>query len=438
MVTVRNNERYLREMLSDKVSGSHMGLWLLVPEYLRLGAWDLVGGLFGDRGDIPARLAMQMVNESALCVNRIRKKDSLCHQGFSLVNGLSFLATDESIHGILSEKTVSQYMDFQSALMKIRMLDGHYGNGDRIFAIDPHRIGSSSGRVMVQKKKRPELPSSKMMQTFFCNDAVTGQPLGFTLSASGKSCSQATIQLLDMIGGILSAEDRTLILADKEHFTQEIAAYIASSESMDVLMPAPGIKRVNDCIQGMDFKELWPGYAVARTEFGFSNSPLKFKLLAQKEAVSGKQDVCKAFFTTSDKDPAELLSKVFSKRWTIEEFFNFEGDMGWNRASTFNLNVRYGRQSLALLAQAAAFGLRKKLPEPYSRWNAAMLSQKVLTNMEGDIRVKDDSIIITYYGDHEALGIKDKYHNISQQLENENISPKIPWLYDYKLEFRFK
>ena len=125
MVTVRNNERYLREMLSDKVSGSHMGLWLLVPEYLRLGAWDLVGGLFGDRGDIPARLAMQMVNESALCVNRIRKKDSLCHQGFSLVNGLSFLATDESIHGILSEKTISQYMDFQSALMKIRMLDGH-------------------------------------------------------------------------------------------------------------------------------------------------------------------------------------------------------------------------------------------------------------------------------------------------------------------------
>jgi hypothetical protein len=41
-VTVRNNERYLRGMLSDKVSGSLMGLWLLVPEYLRLGGWDLV------------------------------------------------------------------------------------------------------------------------------------------------------------------------------------------------------------------------------------------------------------------------------------------------------------------------------------------------------------------------------------------------------------
>jgi hypothetical protein len=79
-----------------------------------------------------------------------------------------------------------------------------------------------------------------------------------------------------------------------------------------------------------------------------------------------------------------------------------------NRASTFKLNVRYGRQSLALLAQAAAFRLRKNLPEPYSRWTATMLSEKVFTNMEGDIRVKDDSIIITYYKDHEVPGLREK------------------------------
>jgi hypothetical protein len=32
-----------------------------------------------------------------------------------------------------------------------------------------------------------------MMQTFFCNDVITGQPLGFTLSASGKTYLQATL-----------------------------------------------------------------------------------------------------------------------------------------------------------------------------------------------------------------------------------------------------
>lgn len=112
--------------------------------------------------------------------------------------------------------------------------------------------------------------------------------------------------------------------------------------------------------------------------------------------------------------------------------------MGWNRASTFNLNVRYGKQSLALLAQAATRQLKIKLPQPYSQWSAASLAEKVLTNMEGYIRVKDDKIIVTYYRDHELLGLKNIYHNFNQQLENKGVSPKIPWLFDYKLEFLFK
>ena len=413
-----------------------MGLWLLVPEYLRLGGWDLLRGLFRDGDDITARLAMQMVNESALCLNRVRQKDSLCHQGFSLVNGLSFLATDESVHRILNGKSVSDYGSFQSELMKIRMLDRHYGAGERILAIDPHRIGSSTKRVMVQKKKRPDLPSAKMLQTFFCNDTDTGQPLAFTLSASGKTCSQATVQLLDMVAGVMG-QQKALVLADKEHFTREIADYFDGSHAMDILMPAPNQKGIAERITALEYRQLWPGYSVAETPFSFQNSDRNLRLIAQKDGPAGKETY-KAFLTTSGMDAGDLLSKIFSKRWTIEEFFNREGDMGWNRASTFNLNTRYGRQTLALLAQAATFRLRKNLPEANSRWNAGMISEKVLTNMEGDIRVKDDTIIITYYKDHEILGLRDKYHNISQQLENENISPKIPWLYDFKLDFRFK
>lgn len=77
--------------------------------------------------------------------------------------------------------------------------------------------------------------------------------------------------------------------------------------------------------------------------------------------------------------------------------------MGWNRASTFNLNIRYVKQSLALLAQAATPQLRRKLPKPYSPWTAAHAAQQVLTNMKGDIRVEDDTIIVTYYRDHQNL-----------------------------------
>ena len=35
-------ERGVRQLLANKVSGTMVGIWLLVPEYLRLGNWDLL------------------------------------------------------------------------------------------------------------------------------------------------------------------------------------------------------------------------------------------------------------------------------------------------------------------------------------------------------------------------------------------------------------
>lgn len=436
-VTAQSNEREIREKLAGKISGGHMGLWLLVPEYLRLGAWDLLQGTFGNPSNfMAARLAMQVVNESALCVNRIRRKGSLCYQGFSLVNGLSRLASDESIHELLDNQSMQHYEEMQVNLLRIRNLSGHYQQGQKVVAVDPHRILSATQRDMAKKRKRPKEPSRKMMQTFFCNDVSTGQPMCFTVASTGKNCSKATLQLLNVIerAGISDA----LVVADKEHFTQQISEYFHEHSTFDMLIPAPRIDRVTQRFKDIVFHSLWAGYAIGETQFNFAKSNLDYRLIVQREGESADQYSYKAFITTSSKSADELMTREFVRRWNIEEFFNFEGDMGWNRASTFNLNIRYGRQSLALLAQAATYQLKKKLPKPYSQWTAAQLANKVLTNMEGDLRVKDDTIIVTFYRDHEKLNLQEKYQNINLKLEKENINPKIPWLFDFKLDFRFK
>ena len=148
-VTPGSNERNIREQLSEKISGSHMGLWLLIPEYLQLGTWDMLKGVFkDDTNPLAANLGMQMVNESVLCVNRIRRKDSLCNQGFSLVNGLSFLATDESVHHILNDRKIDEFEQMQQTLLQLRKINGHYTDNNTVLAIDPHRIPSSTKRTM--------------------------------------------------------------------------------------------------------------------------------------------------------------------------------------------------------------------------------------------------------------------------------------------------
>ena len=43
-------ERGVRQGLADKVAGNLLGLWLLIPELLRLGVWDLLCGWTGRRG----------------------------------------------------------------------------------------------------------------------------------------------------------------------------------------------------------------------------------------------------------------------------------------------------------------------------------------------------------------------------------------------------
>ncbi len=74
----------------------------------------------------------------------------------------------------------------------------------------------------------------------------------------------------------------------------------------------------------------------------------------------------------------------------------------------------------------------------YRHWTAAHTAEQVLTNMEGDIRVKDDTIIVTFYRDHEELNLKNNFENMPQRLLSEGVNPKIPWLFDFKLDFKFK
>jgi hypothetical protein len=79
-------ERSVRQLLADKVSGNLVGLWLLIPEHLRLGTGDLLCGWTGEPTLRPEpRLALQLVHEAALCTTGVREKRSLSQNGFELV-----------------------------------------------------------------------------------------------------------------------------------------------------------------------------------------------------------------------------------------------------------------------------------------------------------------------------------------------------------------
>jgi hypothetical protein len=92
--------------------------------------------------------------------------------------------------------------------------------------------------------------------------------------------------------------------------------------------------------------------------------------------------------------------------------------------------------SMALIAQTTIHQLRQRLSEPYCKWDATHLAKDVFHGLEGDVRVTDDTILVTYYNAPETL--RAHYEDLPKKLAAEGVEPTIPWLYHYPLDFRFR
>jgi len=145
-----------------------------------------------------------------------------------------------------------------------------------------------------------------------------------------------------------------------------------------------------------------------------------------------------SFLSTTARKPVDALTRDYPKRWHIEEFFNFKQALGWQRAGTLNLNIRYAQVTTALFAQAAIHQFRERLGDPFNTWDAEHLATHVFRGLEGDIRVTGDTIVVTYYNAPNQQRLQSQYENLPAKLQAQNTDPRIPWLYGFKLDFRFR
>jgi len=429
-------------LLADKVSGTMVGVWLLIPELLRLGVWDLLCGWTGALGrEIKPRLAMQKVTEAALCLTRLRPNNSLSQKGFEVANGLPYIATDRAMYDMLETRTVDDSRRLQIALGRVRRASGHFVG--KLLGVDPHPMPSSSKRQMPRRRPKPEQRAVKVSRSFFCIDTETQQPICSTLGSSARAVPQATPELLEMAEAILDPQPgESLLLADSEHFGNELVGYVHNRTPFDLLVPMPSYpcyRRQARQIPPEAFVSHWVGMAAAKVPFGFGKrGPRPYTRIVQRTGERQDQFRFKSFLSTCDRDAINALTLEYPKRWHAEEFFNRSQDLGWKKAGTMNLNVRYAQMTAALVAQAACCQLRTRLGEETHNWNAKHFADAIFRGLDGDIRVSGDTILVTYYNAQPLAENARKFRNTPAQLEAEGIDPRIPWLYNFKLDFRFK
>jgi len=141
---------------------------------------------------------------------------------------------------------------------------------------------------------------------------------------------------------------------------------------------------------------------------------------------------------TVDRPEVDIVTRDYPRRWHIEEFFNIHQGLGWRRAGTQNLHIRYGRMTMTLMAQAAVSQLRKRLEPRERSWDARQFASKVLRGLDGDVRLEGDRVVVTYYNAKELADCRDQFEHLPERLRRKGVDPRVPWLYDYCLDFRFR
>jgi hypothetical protein len=438
----RSLEHGVRQALADKVMGNLAGIWLLVPELLRLGAWDLVCGWTARPPErVEPRLGLQLIHEAALCRTGLRHRRTLTQRIFELVNGLPFLATDGAVHDLLGARTIAESLHLQVALGKVRRASGHFRG--RLLAVDPHRVRSYSKRHMRRHRRDDAVQPTKVAQTFFVLDVETGQPLCFTTGTAARTAPAAAEELLGLAADILDTRPgEALVLVDSEHFTGALLDRVKTGTNFDLLVPMPGGAGLRNQLRALPpevFQPRWAGYATTKRTYTPQDSQAgPFTQYVQRQGERPEDYQFRAFLCTRDGDEVAAVTEEFPQRWHVEEFFNAHQALGWNRAGTCNLNIRYGQMTMALLAQAAIDGLRRRLSPTAANWDAKHLATAYFAGLEGDLRVEGNTILVTYYNAPDAERLRAHYERLPTKLRAEKIDPRVPWLYGFELDFCFR
>ena len=253
----------------------------------------------------------------------------------------------------------------------------------------------------------------------------------------------ATPELLDLVAAILQPkEQQILVVADMEHFVAELLADVQGRPSFDLLVPLPNQKSFRQQYQAIpetQFTRRWAGFATTKLPARFTGRHEgTYWQFVERYGERSEDWGFRGFGCTRDRDEVAALTDEYPKRWHVEEFFNAHQALGWQRAGTMNLNIRYGQMSMALIAQTVIHQLRTRLGEPYCTWDADHLAHDLFHALEADVRVTGDTILVTYYNAPNVEQLRAHYQDLPEKLAAEGVRPEIPWLYGYKLDFRFR
>lgn len=422
-------------LLKRGLTSTSVGGFFFIPYLLQLGAFDLIMSMGKPKPEgIPnENIAIGIVFESLFGYTKgIRSIDSVSRADFGLLEGLPFLPSPSTQYRYLQGISCKSALDFQVAMGR-KLVDL-----DQVIAgfpvnIDGHSVSTYSRKEMKQSYITKEGRYGKAIRCFYTQDQNSKKPLIAMAAYSGTTVAQTTNKLAEMTRDILNRE--FVLVADKEWFCGQLIQELHERYGISILVP---VRRSENRTTEFDsiplekyHKSELGNIAAVYTSMKDFDGPLKMFL---KKQPDGKYF---ALITPEQEMVTSTAMPTYTKRWRIENYFKENDFLGINHLPSLNLNAIQAMLSLRLLAFNVLDNFRHDLGAEYSHKTPDLIYREFVDGVQGRVQLIGDRIIVNVYGFKHEHAVASIMTNLDAKLKKANVDPRIPWLGNRRLEFKF-
>jgi len=434
-VTLHGIEHDITTMLKRGLTTTSAGGFFFIPYLLQLKAYQHLLGMGKPKleGIPKERLALGIVFESLFGYTKgIRSIDSVSRTDFGLLFGLPFLPSPSTQYRHVQSVSVKEGLDFQVALGR-RLVELSQVSAGFPVNIDAHNVKIYSRKEMKQSYLTKEERYGKTIRTFYTQDQQSSKPLLAMAAYSGTKVAQVTQRITQLTRDILERD--FLMVADKEWYCGQLLNELHKTYGVSLLVP---VKRSKTRVA--EFAAVpWEAYekiagdsiAVVYTAMKDFDGPLQLFL---KKRPDGKYF---ALLTPHKDVTKEMVMPTYTKRWRIETFFGQNHFLGIDHLPSLNLNAIQAMLSLRLVAFHAMDNFRHDLGAEHISKTPELIYRHFLDGVQGRVQLRGDLITVSIYGFKHDREVASIFLNLESKLIRAGVDPRIPWLGNRRLEFKF-
>ena len=328
--------------------------------------------------------------------------------------------------------SVKEGLDFQVMLGRHLVELGQVSTGYPV-NIDGHNVKTYSRKEMKKSYLTKEERYGKAMRTFYTQDQLSGKPLLALAAYSGTRVAQVTQKISDLTRRILGKD--FLMVADKEWYCGQLINELHKAYGVSLLVPPKRSKTRLAEFEAVPWeayeKTVGGNIATLYTTMQDFSGPLQLFL---KKRRDGKFF---ALLTPHEKITKELAMPIYTKRWDIETFFGLNSFLGINHLPSLNLNAIQAVLSLRLAAFHVMDNFRTDLGGEHICKTPELICRNFLDGVQGRVQLRGDMITVNIYGFKHDRDVASIFMNLESKLIRAGVDPRIPWLGNRRLQFKF-